>query len=523
MKILDYINSKTNNTYKDFKLVSVIFDKSEKECTFKFLYKDSCKDEDRETLSRLIKEYMDEDVSIVVKLKKAYVDDGLVKTIFNNYISRHNASLAENFSTDDIKVEIADTINVIISCGDFAYNYLSGSDVRADILSYVQGFFFEPVYIELNKKDVPRTEINEFDLIPAETFILEDAPEAKKIKYVKVKLLDDKDVEIFNNNAISIDSISTKMETAEIAGEVLFLNEKSFESKRKDKEGNSVIKHYFSFTLKDNSGRMNCVYFPTKDGFETTKAFLTENKTIIVSGTPEEFNGRVNFKVKNMADCEILPDEEVEENIEAVEFKKEPNEAYLFVKPEPYIELMQDNLFAVKDEVGQYLIDNDVVVFDIETTGLDALTCEIIEIGAVKIKNGRIAESFEVLIKPKGHIPDEIVNLTGITDEMVKDSPNIKQVLPDFYKFCYGTTIMAYNIDFDYKFINLAGLKQGYNFDMRQIDAMYLARAFVPGLKNFKLGTVCKKLGVSLENAHRAVHDATATAEVVIKLSPNIT
>jgi DNA polymerase-3 subunit alpha (Gram-positive type) len=81
---------------------------------------------------------------------------------------------------------------------------------------------------------------------------------------------------------------------------------------------------------------------------------------------------------------------------------------------------------------------------------------------------------------------------------------------------------MAYNIDFDYKFISIQGRKLGYIFDMKQIDAMYLARAFVPGLKNFKLGSVCKKLGVSLENAHRAVHDATATAEVVIKLNTHM-
>jgi DNA polymerase-3 subunit alpha (Gram-positive type) len=82
---------------------------------------------------------------------------------------------------------------------------------------------------------------------------------------------------------------------------------------------------------------------------------------------------------------------------------------------------------------------------------------------------------------------------------------------------------MAYNIDFDYKFISVHSKKYGYEFDMKQIDVMYLARAFIPGLKNFKLSTVCKKLDVSLENAHRAVHDAMATAEVVIKLSKNIT
>ena len=82
---------------------------------------------------------------------------------------------------------------------------------------------------------------------------------------------------------------------------------------------------------------------------------------------------------------------------------------------------------------------------------------------------------------------------------------------------------MAYNIDFDYKFISIWGKKQGLIFDNKQMDALLLARLYVPGLKNFSLSTVCKKLGVSLENAHRAVHDAMATAEVVIKIGPNIT
>jgi len=196
---------------------------------------------------------------------------------------------------------------------------------------------------------------------------------------------------------------------------------------------------------------------------------------------------------------------------------------YYYVKPEPYIELIQDNLFIKVQEIGDYLMNHDVVVFDIETTGLEASRCEIIEIGAVKIHKGKITETFETLIKPKGEIPEEIINLTGITPEMVVNSPSIKQVMPDFYKFCYGCTIMAYNIDFDYKFISLYGRKFGYIFDNHQIDVLYLARAFIPGLKNFKLSTVCKKLDISLENAHRAVHDAMATAEVVIKLNLNIT
>lgn len=522
MKLLDFINKKTNNAYESFKLVSVIFDRNARACTFKFLYKDTCKDDDRETLARLIKEYLNEEVEIIVKLKKAYVDVDLVKTVINNYVSRHSGSLGDGVLKDDIAVDISNSIVATISCNSFAYGYLSSPDAKADILAYIQGFFFEPVYIELKKKDMLEMDTNDDDLILPEAFMLEEESEQKEIRHNNVKLDEEIKFKGINGNPLMIESVDTSMESVEIAGELLFLNERTFESKRKDKEGNAQTKTYFSFTLKDATARMNVVYFPTKETLELAKEILVEHKTVIVSGQAEEFNGRVNFKAKHIGLCEILP-EVVEGNTVAIEVKKEPNANYIFVKPEPYIELSQDNFLAEKVEIGKYLYEHDVVVFDIETTGLDALTCEIIEIGAVKISNGKITETFETLIKPKAHIPDEIVNLTGITDDMVKDCHSIKQILPDFYKFCYDTTIMAYNIDFDYKFINIAGMKLGYNFDMPQIDAMYLARAFIPGLKNFKLGTVCKRLGVSLENAHRAVHDATATAEVVIKLSPNIT
>ena len=81
---------------------------------------------------------------------------------------------------------------------------------------------------------------------------------------------------------------------------------------------------------------------------------------------------------------------------------------------------------------------------------------------------------------------------------------------------------MAYNIDFDYRFINSAGVKVGYKFTNSQVDAMYLARKEVKGAKNFTLSSICKRLGVSLEGAHRAINDATATAEVVKLISDNV-
>ena len=99
-----------------------------------------------------------------------------------------------------------------------------------------------------------------------------------------------------------------------------------------------------------------------------------------------------------------------------------------------------------------------------------------------------------------------------------KQKDDFHPVLQDFYKFTRNSVIVAYNIAFDYKFLYLAGNAQGYNFDNKQIDAMVLAKQKLKGLKNYKLKTVVTHLGVSLENAHRAVHDAIATAEAFVKL-----
>jgi hypothetical protein len=112
MKLLDFINEKTNNAYKDYKLVSVIFDETKIEATFKFLYKDELGENAKDELTKLIKEYLAEDISIVVKCKKAYVDSDLVRDVIFNFVVRNYSSIEVNFSKKDINVEIDNSIVV---------------------------------------------------------------------------------------------------------------------------------------------------------------------------------------------------------------------------------------------------------------------------------------------------------------------------------------------------------------------------------------------------------------------------
>ena len=520
MNILDYINQNTNDAYKDFKLVSVIFDEEKLELTCKFLYKDTIADNAREELYDLITKYFNEPkIKVVVKCKKAYIDEGLVRDVLYNFIIKNFNSIGLDFEKSRIDVTITDYIAVVINCNEFQYQYINGNSVENEIINYANSFFFEDFELSLNVDAGIKSKLDD-NIIPVLDIDLRDTS-SPEYKYHKIDNLQNFIGEV-NGNPIQISSIKSAMEGIEVAGTLKFLNQKSFESKRKDKEGNTIIKDFFRFVITDKTGRIDAVYFPTKA--DNAKSMtLAEGQNIIVKGDVELFNDRLSIKVKAIAYCDILEEVKEEEKEEEVEIVTGPNDKYVYVQPEPHIEMFQDNLFMVAEDPGEYLKTHDVVVFDLETTGLEVTKCEIVEIGAVKISKGKIVETFETLVKPSCHIPEDSTDIHGITDEMVANSPSIRQVLPDFYKFCYGATIMAYNIDFDYKFISIWGKKQGLIFDNKQMDALLLARLYVPGLKNFSLSTVCKKLGVSLENAHRAVHDAMATAEVVIKIGPNIT
>ncbi|TDT61571.1 PolC-type DNA polymerase III [Fonticella tunisiensis] len=162
-------------------------------------------------------------------------------------------------------------------------------------------------------------------------------------------------------------------------------------------------------------------------------------------------------------------------------------------------------------------IDEEFVVFDIETTGFNPAIEEITEIGAVKIKNYQIVDRFSTLVNPEKNIPENIVELTGITNEMVKDMPTIRDVLPKFLDFIKGCPVVAHNAKFDTGFIREKTKKLGLNFSNPIIDTLPLSRWLLKDLKRHKLNIIAEHLGIKLENHHRAVDDAEATALVFIK------
>ena len=178
---------------------------------------------------------------------------------------------------------------------------------------------------------------------------------------------------------------------------------------------------------------------------------------------------------------------------------------------------MVDDLTEIAVNAKDQTLDDTYIVFDIETTGFSSIRDRIIEIGAVKVENGQIVDKFSTFVNPERPIPFEITNLTSITDEMVLDAPTIEVVLPQFLEFIGEGALVAHNAGFDVGFIEQNCRVLGLEREFTSVDTVALARVLLPTLSKYKLNLVAKALGISLENHHRAVDDAGATAEIFVK------
>lgn len=180
---------------------------------------------------------------------------------------------------------------------------------------------------------------------------------------------------------------------------------------------------------------------------------------------------------------------------------------------------------SLREQKGKSLIDipNNYVVFDIETTGLDPEFDEIIEIGAVKIKDGIKIDTFNSLIKPEYEIDEFITELTGITNGMVENAPSIDEVLPKFMDFIRDYIIIGHNVNFDINFIydnleelNIPPITNDF------VDTLRISRRLIPELKHHKLSDLANYFNIDTNGSHRSLKDVEMTLEVLKNLNTMI-
>lgn len=160
------------------------------------------------------------------------------------------------------------------------------------------------------------------------------------------------------------------------------------------------------------------------------------------------------------------------------------------------------------------------VVFDLETTGAKAPPCRITEIGAYRVRNGKVEEEFHRLVNPEMSIPPFIISLTGISNDMVKNAPKFAEIASDLMDFIGDSVLVAHNAQFDMGFLNheIGMVYEDYRIGNPSLCTVHLSRKLLPDIENHKLKTVANYFSIELLNHHRATDDARATAHIFVNL-----
>ncbi len=494
--------------YSGLKFKDAVYLEKTNVCTVNFLYNPESfrpSDENKpvimKTLVDLIGDLVTYQLSFInCPLDKHAIANYTYTTIVNNF-----PAISKDFTFNDVTVDIENlNVSLKLKLSPSAYDYASGLNREELVAEKLKESFLADFKVTFVRKD---------DISNSTSYIEKNMELMSSIKEAENKtvyeLSEIADIIGKNESTLAIDlsKVNSPVENVVICGEVTNVQRRTYNRKyTKNGETKEIERTFYNFTIKCDTKFLYCSIFP-KQADEAKGDLIEVGMKVCCFGSFREFNNRLSFNAVSVARCEYK-----REDIKSA--YKQVNEDYHTVIPTEYIDYEQSGLF---DEENKDF-EESYVVFDIETTGLEPNKDEIIEIGACKVEHGRISERFSTFVKPSKHISKEIVDLTGIDDSMVADAPTINYVLPDFYKFCSGSTIVAHNISFDMSFIYNAAKKLSYNFDHPLMDTLEMARVKLPGLRNYKLGTIVERLNIQLENAHRAINDATATAKVFIKL-----
>ncbi len=346
---------------------------------------------------------------------------------------------------------------------------------------------------EFRCRDIPRGEI-EHEAIPAEEPVF--APRFFPIvNYAPIDGADPK-------RAIYIADLTKEGSGLTVCGTITYIEE------RETKNG----KPFFPISLTDGTGSLRASYFSKKATLEKVRG-LKQGMSVCLSGDCELFNGALSLRVKSVDLGSPPPDFVPEERP-----SRPVPVRYTCVFPAPVSDPVQADLFGAAPLPEEFRRET-FVVFDLETTGLNnmgSVIDRIIEIGAVKITGGAITEKFSTFVACPQRLPPEIVDLTGITDEMLVGAPRIRDAIADFYKFSAGAVLVGHNVSFDYRFVRHYGEKEGYIFGQKQIDTVSFAQEMLR-LSNYKLNTVAEHFGFVFHH-HRAFDDAFVTAKIFMEL-----
>jgi len=518
------LNNKFEKRFSYLKTYEINYIANSSVCNITFLYPqgiETIKPDQKQKITQFLIEDLKLNATINVKFKKSYLDKNLISKCIFEILKNFFSSLASLVSQGEIDVEVQDNINGDNLFNNYQLPYVSvriyipnkflknlnQDEINLKLKNIIEKKFcaqFEFFFEQGKELDEKRIKLQQKNELIKKLSDVEITPRYEVFEIVQVF---GKPIEPFPE---FMDNIKEDKLSVILAGNIENLNKKFY---KRTKNGKEIEKNYYSFILKENGSfkKFNCIYFCPKSNISKMDK-LMEGDSILILADIRKQNNYMTAYIKSLSWCKIP------KKIEFQKVSREEPTKFLTVFPEKIFNATQKNLFERKETYNENIKENKFVVFDVETTGLDAENCELIEIGAVKVENGVFTEKFQTLIKPKNKISEFITEINNITNEMTENSPSAEEVIKDFYLFCKGAVLAGYNVGFDMKFIEKAAEKVGLKFENDVQDVMLLAQQNIH-IRNYKLKSVVKSLGISLMDAHRAYNDAFATAEVLLKLS----
>ena len=432
--------------------------------------------------------------TVQIGVKKIVSNDQLINTEIYRYLNDNYPSISIFLKpTDIMSTVVGDVVKYVLRLTADGAEYVKKNGAMNKLNDYLAKRFCSDFAGSTDVKEAEES----ISLLSEEVF----ESELQKIEHRTIKV---KDVLVIDD--IAMGDTALYIEDA-VSGDVTVCGKVTDIAERETKNG----KPFLIIHIDDTTGKTSGVYFSKKSTYQRIKE-IAVGDAIIARGNIGEYNGRRSFTFDKINRC-TFPEDFVKKD----KYKRAVPKDYKLIFPTEAKTVKVKSVFDDDGLLPAELTENTYVVFDIETTGLDLMNNGITEIGAVKIIDGRIAEQFTTLVKPDYPISDEIIRLTGITPEMVKDSPKIGAVIPDFMKFIDGAVVVAHNAEFDTKFIKRFAGAEEFEMKNKIIDTVELARAHLPQLRRHDLHTIAEHFGIVFHH-HRALSDAYATAEAFIEL-----
>lgn len=504
----ELLNEKLMHEERIFKLKKVT-QKSPTEFSIDFLvnaldYDRLLNDFLKNKVSEIVKNLLPEKVKYKINYIKTITEKDVIIRELNKIIYEKAPTVYDNFlsSETDVVLDNPEIITIRIKAEQYLCDYFINSNLTTEVEQYLNTCFMQDSEIIFDA--VPNTEELIQRNVKYDDLSIRTIDIALKKTYIGT---------ICNSPRYIIDIKDKENPNLTVCGVVSCVE---------IKEIPKLNKNLYSFILNDTTStiKVKCFAKNEKKIDKKTVVYLDkevffEGNSLAVSGNYkyDKFDNKLVLMANAIAKCDItLSSVDIKSNFHTV------NATYMTIFPKKFEDVEQVDLFNDNSNINMDLINKKYVVFDLETTGLDTNNDSIIEIGAVKVENGIITETFESLINPEMPIPENASKVNKITDDMVEGCPTLEKVLPDFFKFTRDTVLVGHNAaNFDIPMLTNQAFKLRYDFDNPYMDSMVLASKVFGG-NRISLGILSKRLGVSLEGAHRALNDTIATAKVFIKL-----